>query len=488
MFAAKADNDVVVGTAVSSNANWSQVHSLDEKKQPTRCRDPLFAVLLYANVAAIIGIAIKFGSNPFTAEVDADDASTSTENFDYTGVLYTCASLAGFAVVCSAFMLQVMVCIPGLLIKIALLFNVVLSGIAAAFGFYSGSMVLGIVCLIFFAIMVCYAKLVWSRIPFATANLKTGTSAVKANCGVIMVSYIFTALAVAWTILWFISLAGIQDQIIECTTTDTDEGSTTVCTNPNYLYMFLLFISLYFTQQVLQNCVHCTVAGTVGSWWFSPSSSGCCASAVFGAFIRTLTTSFGSICFGSLLVAIIQALRQILNSARQNEDAGAMLACCIDCILSCIESLLEYFNKWAFVYVGLYGYGYCEAGKSVMQLFKDRGWEVIIADDLVGMVLFLLSLIVGLLTGAAGILLEDQTTWFESFEGSGVDLRVLVFVLGLIIGLLLCSIVMSVIASSVNTAIVLFAEAPAEFERNYPTLSHEMREAYMRAHPGCRIG
>lgn len=123
-----------------------------------------------------------------------------------------------------------------------------------------------------------------------------------------------------------------------------------------------------------------------------------------------------------------------------------------------------------------------------MQLFKDRGWEVIIADDLVGMVLFLVSLIVGLLTGAAGILLEDQTTWFESFENSGVDLRILVFVLGLIIGLLLCSIVMSVIASSVNTAIVLFAEAPAEFERNYPTLSLEMREAYMRAHPGCRVG
>lgn len=114
---------MIVGTAVGGNASWSQVHSLEEKKQPSRCRDPLFAVLLYANVAAIIGIAIKFGSNPFTAETVETDDST-TENFDYTGVLYTCASLAGFAVVCSAFMLQVMICIPGLLIKIALLFNV----------------------------------------------------------------------------------------------------------------------------------------------------------------------------------------------------------------------------------------------------------------------------------------------------------------------------------------------------------------------------
>lgn len=32
------------------------------------------------------------------------------------------------------------------------------------------------------------------------------------------------------------------------------------------------------------------------------------------------------------------------------------------------------------VYVGVYGYGYIEAGKNVFQLFHNRGWEAIIAD------------------------------------------------------------------------------------------------------------
>ena len=36
------------------------------------------------------------------------------------------------------------------------------------------------------------------------------------------------------------------------------------------------------------------------------------------------------------------------------------------------------------MYVGLYGYGYLEAGKNVISLFKNRGWEAIIADDLIG--------------------------------------------------------------------------------------------------------
>jgi hypothetical protein len=33
-------------------------------------------------------------------------------------------------------------------------------------------------------------------------------------------------------------------------------------------------------------------------------------------FTRTITTSFGSICFGSLLVALVQALRALANQAR----------------------------------------------------------------------------------------------------------------------------------------------------------------------------
>ena len=126
-----------------------------------------------------------------------------------------------------------------------------------------------------------------------------------------------------------------------------------------------------------------------------------------------MTTSFGSICFGSLLVAIVQAIRQIVEAARRNDDLGPFIACCIDCILGCIEGLLEYFNKWAFVYVGLYGYGYYEARKNDMAL-------AIIADDLVGMAMGLLSQgwFEDWTCGVASLdsLLRVQLNLFESIE------------------------------------------------------------------------
>ena len=103
------------------------------------------------------------------------------------------------------------------------------------------------------------------------------------------------------------------------------------------------------SQQVLQNTMHAIVAGVVSTWWFVPDeASSCCSKAIMGSTVRATTTSFGSICFGSLLVAIIQTLRHLLNSARNDNDmdgCAAFLLCLVDCCLQCFQGILEYFNK-----------------------------------------------------------------------------------------------------------------------------------------------
>ena len=147
-----------------------------------------------------------------------------------------------------------------------------------------------------------------------------------------------------------------------------------------------------------------------------------------------------------------------------------------------MESIVEYFNKWAFIYVGLYGYPYLEAGKNVFTLFKNRGWEAIIADDLVSNTLFFVSVVVGGLAGAVGLILSKTTDWFEQAASNGEAAS---FTLGFVIGLVLTSIAMSAIASGVNAVIVLFAEAPAEFEQNHPERSQKMRETWRATYPGC---
>ena len=174
------------------------------------------------------------------------------------------------------------------------------------------------------------------------------------------------------------------------------------------------------------------------------------------------------------IVAIIQATKEIVRQMREQDDG--ILLCCAECLLGCLEALAEYFNKWAFVYVGLYGYSFIDSGKNVMTLFKTRGWTTIITDNLVGSVLAMLSVGVGLITGLIGILLA-------SMKGLGAEFAGGAFAVGFIVGLVLTSVLMSVVESATNTVIVCYAEAPAEFEQNHPELSRSMRETWRQAWP-----
>jgi len=352
----------------------------------------------------------------------------------------------------------------------------VLSGAMVALSFVTGNIIGGIIGLVFFVCFGCYARAVWSRIPFATANLVTACTAVRKNCGVLFVALFFVVLAFGWTLLWSVAVMGVWDEVIDENIAITQQPTT------NYGYLFLLLLSYFFTEQVIQNTTHVTVAGTVGSWWFTPEEGG-----VIGSLCRAMTTSFGSICFGSLLVAIVKSLRSLAQQAREQE--GGIFVCIAECILGCLESILEYFNQWAFVYVGLYGYGYLEAGKNVFTLFKNRGWSAIVADDLVGNVFFFLSLCVGLICSGIGYYSFNEDSpdgWFENSPAPEAT-SAIVAGLGFIAGLVLSSILMSTLSSAVNTVIVCFAEAPAEFEANHPELSSQMREAWLDMYPDCGV-
>jgi hypothetical protein len=335
------------------------------------------------------------------------------------------------------------------------------------------------------AVFICYARAVWDRIPFAAANLRTGVAAIQSNLGIPFLSLSAIPLTIGWVLLWFYVTFMLTEskwydsQITERQVTD-DSGETHVEKDLSGLAgfcFFLLLVSLYWTFQVIYNVIHTTVAGTVGTWWFMPhEANSCCSSGLTDSFARSMTYSFGSICLGSLLVAILEALQALLNNAAQDNDRGGLMICIVQCILSCLESLLEYFNRWAFVYVGLYGYSYVEAGKNVMNLFRYRGWTTIINDNLIHGVLSQMSFATGLTTA---IVVGPLTLLFTR----DIHQILIAALVGLIIGAIMSSIIFGGLHSSIDTIIVLFAEAPSEFETNHPELALEMNMAWSMAYP-----
>lgn len=103
-------------------------------------------------------------------------------------------------------------------------------------------------------------------------------------------------------------------------------------------WLAVLLLGFVWGCTVLRNIGHCAISGTVGMWWISGAVCLCAASsctfmistllmnyylmstvagsnrssmAVWSNLRRALTSSFGSICLGSLLVAIVKTLRQV---------------------------------------------------------------------------------------------------------------------------------------------------------------------------------
>jgi hypothetical protein len=247
---------------------------------------------------------------------------------------------------------------------------------------------------------------------------------------------------------------------------------------------FLMLLSYFWTHQVLSNTMHVTTAGVIGTWWFEPiEASAFCSPSIKDSFVRSTTYSFGSICFGSLIVAVIQTLRHLQNQLRHSDDDSMkLIGCIIQCILACIEDLIEYFNEWAYIYVGLYGYSYLDAGRNVIELFQAKGWTTIISDSLAARVLGMISLVIGLFTGLVGFIMAslDQNIFadYGVDNSSGIG-----FLFGFLVGLILASIFLGIVGSAVKTCIVCFAESPAEFEQNHPQLSLELRDAWRSSWP-----
>jgi hypothetical protein len=159
--------------------------NVTQHTKQAKCQDPMFAPLFYIDIIAIAVVAGTRGQEAMTN-------SNNPFSEEYLGYYYTAIIASAVGLVLSGLGLQVLMCIPQFMIKAGLIFSVAMAAVVLAGAILNGN-ALGIAFGAFFlAISCCYVYCVWSRIPFATINLVTGMSAIKANCGIIVVGYSFS--------------------------------------------------------------------------------------------------------------------------------------------------------------------------------------------------------------------------------------------------------------------------------------------------------
>ncbi|KAF9139470.1 putative choline transporter, neither null mutation nor overexpression affects choline transport [Mortierella sp. GBA39] len=446
-------------------------------------KDVWATVLFIGNLFGYFGLtyysAKHFISNPFTVLEDGTSVPSNAFLADHAFVVLALTSLAftfslsyGYFVLIQRY--------TAALVKISWFFSVFFTIAIGVFQILNGSLWgalsigVGVLCLFLY-------KYWASRMAFSVIVLETVTSVTRKYPATLAVAFSGLVLQIIWCAIWIFGLT-LNYQYFQTVSNCRPVDNKMVCDN-NALYIAMVYLNfvMFWNTEVIKNVIHVTISGVFGVYYFfEGSAAGAPASPTLASAKRALTTSFGSICFGSLLIALLQTLRYILNSLRSDSDEGiqAFLAMCASCILSMLEGLFEIFNKFAFTQVAMYGKPFVRAAKDTWELIKDRGIDALVNDSLVGNVLGMGTFAVALLSGFFGYVYLSvvQPSFYEG-QNKDLVMYVVIFV-EMILGVAMMSIPNNVIDSGVTTTFVALAEDPQTLRDTKPELYNAIAVQY----------
>ncbi|KDR75905.1 hypothetical protein GALMADRAFT_248683 [Galerina marginata CBS 339.88] len=447
--------------------------------------DPIFLILFilqFLGFAAVSGISLHtwLSQGGLNGGIGKDGGKTGNPVTLNWSTVYLLLLVTAAAILLSAVYLILTRMFTKIIMHITLILTIALNIAICAYywitKYWSGAIIFTIIAVLSVLSYFGYR----SRIPLASLLLQVIMDVSKHHTSVYAVA--FAALFIqAGLSVWF-TFTAIATYATWTPGTPSCDTSNCSSTKVAGLIFFEAF-SFLWTSQVIGNVSLATLAGgPYGSWYyFGPRSLGEMPKhPTISAFGRASTTSLGSIAFGSLIVTILDLLRLILQAAQNNANADghpieACLACCAACFVGILQSMVEYFNRYAYIEIALYGKPYIAAAKDTFRLFKDRGIDALVNDSLVGMTLTWGAYAIGLLCSLFGYLYLRITA--PPYNSSG-QYTAPVILFSFLIGTVCSLTISSAIEAGVSTIFVGLGEDPQVLAIRAPELFSMIAATY----------
>ncbi|CAD6889275.1 unnamed protein product [Tilletia controversa] len=334
-------------------------------------------------------------------------------------------------------------------------------------GFTSGAVIFTI----FAVLSIVFYFFARKRIPLARILLKTILKAANQYPSTYVVALLGSLFQAMFSVWWTWTLVATYQRFDP--KGESQSNSSRSNSTITGLVVFLFFV-FYYVSEVLKNITLVVTAGIFGVWYYGAPTK----HVALSSFKRATTYSLGSICFGSLIVSLLELLRAFFRTlsatqAAEGDMISSILACVASCCIGCIEGMVRWLNKYAFINVALYGSSYIEAAKATFTLLQQKGVDVIVNDSLVNTVWLMGSFAIGILTALFSYIYLKES---NSNPGESSSIIILAsFVFGLQISLSLGA---GTIGSGVSTLFVALAEDPEVIATRDPELFEMIRSAY----------
>eukprot|EP00743_Colponemidia_sp_Colp-15_P003801 GILK01004101.1.p1 GENE.GILK01004101.1~~GILK01004101.1.p1 ORF type:complete len:490 (+),score=59.42 GILK01004101.1:37-1470(+) len=300
----------------------------------------------------------------------------------------------------------------------------------------------GIACLLLWVLFCIREKvrLTAAIIAESCRALETNTSIIGVSVGIMLVGFALIALLVVFGIFAVMNATVVNKQTY-CDYDIQTAGKVTLA--------FIFFFGAW-TVFLLHNIFLFTVSGAAAIWYFNEDHHTETGNPTLASLKYAVTSSFGSLAFGSLILAVVEFILMLLQSSRdENGERNLVTECCISCV-RCIQDAIAFLNKFAIVYMAIKGQSFLDSARSFFVMLQNNGMNCIVVDSLSNLVLGVNVVLMSALSGVLGYAIMNATgNYTENSEVTGA-------VVSAIIALLILSLLSGIIASLINSIFVCY--------------------------------
>jgi len=268
----------------------------------------------------------------------------------------------------------------------------------------------GVAGLTFLAVLCLY-----SRIKLAIAIMKAAADYVKDTPTVFLVPPVTVVILLIFYAFWsgaavFLVSSG------DFNPSTTPFGTITFDKTLKRLLIYHLFGLLWVNAFIIA-ATQFVLASSTALWYFSQGTGQAAPATIRTSVKRLFRYHFGSIAFGSLILAIVQMVRLVLAymEAQARKMAGkenkiiVYTLRCLQCYVGCFERFIKFLNKNAYIQIALSGKAFCGAAKDAFVLIAGNPLRMGVVSSIGGIFVFFGKIFIAAITALIAFLV--LTNW-----------------------------------------------------------------------------
>mmetsp|Transcript_11641 Transcript_11641/g.31727 ORF Transcript_11641/g.31727 Transcript_11641/m.31727 type:complete len:793 (-) Transcript_11641:1356-3734(-) len=234
-------------------------------------------------------------------------------------------------------------------------------------------------------------------------------------------------------------------------------------------YSFIYhFFGLLWTNQFIVGFSSVTIAGAIGSfYWAGGDSAHMPTFPVLTALKNTAIYHGGSIAFGAFIMAVIQFVRAVLeyiDRKTRELQAGNKIAqwlmCCVKCCMWCLEKIVAFINRNAYIMVAIKGTGYCSSACRAIALIILNALRLATVTIIGDLLLFLAKITVAAGCGLIAFGMSETKFYSspEEYPETQLSSPILPVAVCILTGFIIAEIFFSVYEMGISTILLCFCE------------------------------